>query len=221
LTAIDAYHTALGFQWLAIAVVPALAIAPALVVARRERLALGASGRGLIRTLVCLEAVFGTVALIGIASIVTVPLMSAKMKAQDIRCSDNVKALGQALLLYSQDWDEKLPPASGWYNGARQHLTKDAPEDVFQCPASISTYGYALNSAIGGLPLGKVTAPMITVGLFESSSNRANDAGGVQLVTREPRHSGGLWFAYLDGHVGFCLKRKGWTRLGWSPKQSD
>ena len=221
MTAVDAYHTALGFQWLAIAIIPAVLIAPALVVARRERLALGTSGRGLIRTLICLEAVFGSITLIGIASIFAVVSMSAKMKAQDVVCSANVKALGIAFLLYSQDWDNTLPSASRWFDNSRQYLTKDERESVFRCPASVSNYGYALNSAVGGLSLDKVQAPMITVGLFESGSNRANDAGGVKLVTRETRHPGGLWFGYLDGHVRLCLRSKGWTRLGWPPQRSE
>jgi hypothetical protein len=221
LTAVDAYHIALGFQWLAIAIVPAVLIAPALVVARRERLALGTSGRGLLRTLICLEAVFGSITLIGMASIVGVVFMSAKMKAQDVGCSTNLKALGRALQLYTQDWDNTLPSASRWFDDSRQYLAKAERESVFRCPASASIYGYGLNSAIGGLSLDKIAAPMITVGLFESSSNRANDSGGVKLITKESRHSGGLWFGYLDGHVHFCQRSKGWSRLGWSPQQSE
>ncbi|MBN1522088.1 MAG: type II secretion system protein [Candidatus Aureabacteria bacterium] len=53
-----------------------------------------------------------------LAAILTPAVHKAKAKAKRVQCLGNIRQMGQAALMYAQDWDEKLPRAAAkinWY----------------------------------------------------------------------------------------------------------
>ena len=47
-----------------------------------------------------------------LAAIITPAVHKAKAKARRVQCLANIRQVGQAALMYSQDWDDDLPRAA-------------------------------------------------------------------------------------------------------------
>jgi prepilin-type processing-associated H-X9-DG protein len=106
-----------------------------------------------------------------------------------------------------------LPPGRSWADAIRDTVKSDAYHRVFHCPSDTApapSCRYALNSALGGGRLKRVSDPAATVLLFESDLHIPNAAGGPEVVA-PPRHelkSDGSWsspkagnYVFADGHV--------------------
>ncbi len=176
-----------------------------------------ASKRFHVRPLVLVEAMLIGLSMVGLLCIYADLILSARIKAQDITCSHHVKDLSRAILLYVDDWDGTLPTTNRWLDSAQTHLLNVAAAEVAHCPATTSHFGYAINNQLGMLSVAKINAPMETVLLFESDSNRSNESGGANLVTTENRHGGRLWFSFTDGHASSRRPSVGWSELCWKP----
>ncbi|MCS6831405.1 MAG: hypothetical protein NZ749_12290, partial [bacterium] len=123
---------------------------------------------------------------------------SARTVAQQRRCMQNLKALGMAVLLYTEDWDERYPPAHVWCDSIRPYTR--SPED-FRCPAARHLqWGYAMNDQLDSLKVEDLVAPSETVMLFDSTGGW-NQAGGKELVAR--RHGETANFVFADGNVAY------------------
>src|SRR5258708_6520249 len=78
---------------------------------------------------------------------------SAKVAAREIACRHNMRGLATALLQYSQDWDETLPPANHWADAAALHISSSDMPEVFHCPSARSPYSYVFNVHLDKLRL--------------------------------------------------------------------
>ncbi len=131
----------------------------------------------------------------------------AMLKAKQAQCTSNLRALSFAILTYTQDWDERLPPALRWGDVIADKL----PINAFRCPSSRSPFGYAFNLSLSKMPLEWVSRPTETVMLLERDASKRNAAGDRTSLPSEPRHLGGDIYGYADG----CAK---WERRVFAPQ---
>lgn len=117
-------------------------------------------------------------------------------------CLSNLKQVGLAMLAYSQDYDEKMPPADKWSTVSFPYVRNT---QIYQCPAVPGKYGYAMNYKLSRMELGKIEMPAETVGNFDSTLLRPNayDKGqqAGASVTWPPRHDDVINYVYVDGHA--------------------
>ncbi len=145
----------------------------------------------------------------------------AVLKAHSAICLSNVKRLSGGVLQYSQDYDEKLPPAGRWEDAAMKRLPEptyadDAARDPRVCPAATTPASYGMNSALAGVELGAVEAPAGTVLLFEADATAGQFVGGIGDVAAR-RHEGMSFLGFADGHAK-GVRASGLRELGWTKK---
>src|SRR5262249_41248166 len=127
----------------------------------------------LLRGVSCL-LLTASIALLGIAFM---HLGCAALMAQSTQCISNEKQLAQALLLYAQDCDERLPASRRWSEAISSRVREAAPSntetsgDPFRCPAARSPASYGMNASLGGLCLSAMDAPASTVLLFDAEAS--------------------------------------------------
>ncbi|NPV45696.1 MAG: hypothetical protein HPY69_01955 [Armatimonadetes bacterium] len=120
-----------------------------------------------------------------------------------ISCASNLKQLALAMLMYCQDYDQKMPIADRWCGATYPYIRNNA---IHHCPADDGfPFSYAMNYKLSRQPMSRVMAPAETVMLFESSLHRANayDRDGYpgDSLAVPPRHGRVNNYAYVDGHV--------------------
>jgi hypothetical protein len=132
------------------------------------------------------------------------------------RCIQNLRKICSAIFVYAQDWDEHLPPEQKWMDAAKMHLSPEELSQVFTCPSAYSPFGYAFNSALGNLPLERLSHPATTVMLFECDATKPNAHGGLKNLPQIPRHLGGDIYGFVDGYARW-KRRVFATSLRWKP----
>jgi prepilin-type processing-associated H-X9-DG protein len=145
----------------------------------------------------------------------------AFQKGWDVQCLSNMKQIGVGLLLYEEDWDERMPPSANWYDGSRRYISmsKTDKSDVFQCPAAQSRASYGFNAALGGAREDQIEAPVKTVILFEADAPSRSFSGGLRDVAAR-RHGGvASNVVFADGHQKYT-GYMGWGDIRWDPGQA-
>jgi len=114
-------------------------------------------------------------------------------------CRDNLKQLGTALLMYLQDWNERLPPASRWADALKPYVRHEA---VWHCPQDRrpGRPSYAMNRELAGKSL-KDSHNWHRVLLFESDAAARNRVEGARAVCSPGRHKGGNNYLLMDGRI--------------------
>ncbi len=88
----------------------------------------------------------------------------APMKAQQAACLSNIKQIGLAMRLYTDDYDDKMPMTGNWRTSLGQYVKSDG---VFACiSAKARDYSYAMNSALNGSKISTLRDPSNTVNVF-------------------------------------------------------
>jgi prepilin-type processing-associated H-X9-DG protein len=143
---------------------------------------------------------------LAIFGIAFVHLGCAALVAHSVQCMSNMKQLALGTLMYSEDFDERLPVAAQWSEKIAPYLKKAAQSetnhsgDPFLCPAAESPASYGMNAALSGVSMSDMEVAQVNVLLFEADAPNRSFAGGVQDVARE-RHDGAPNFAFADGHA--------------------
>jgi hypothetical protein len=126
------------------------------------------------------------------------------------RCANNVHRLMQSILLYAEDYDSHLPPASQWADCIQSKLPPNengsSPDSIFQCPIDSRPFGYAFNEEFSGIRSADVENPAARVILFETSKNEKNAHDALISRPDPPRHRYPLEtprtvYGYLDGRA--------------------
>lgn len=131
-------------------------------------------------------------------------------------CQSNLKQVALAFMMYSQDSDEKLPPAknsadglessTNWAGALRPYLKTT---EMFHCPldqaneaAPRSSFGY--NKRLSEFTSTNLRHPSSTIAYFEVDSKlTASTQTGtdIKAITAATRHEGGANYAMTDGSV--------------------
>ncbi len=172
------------------------------------------------------------IAIIAILAAILFPVFSrARENARRTSCLNNVKQLGLAVMQYTQDFDEKLPPSSDlapvpkyWFDKVEPYVKS---KQVFFCPSEGDpfkkdaaapmtrdniSYGYNYiyttwrphaSYALGGHSLARFQSPANTVLLGDTHRNNAQGYVIAWTGTYEldARHMEGVNIAYMDGHA--------------------
>jgi hypothetical protein len=112
-------------------------------------------------------------------------------------CSTHAKQLGNALRMYMQDYDDRLPAANTWSDDLFPYV-KNA--QTYVCPDRPGAPGYAFNATVSGRrskSLAKPTAA--TLVLFESNRGVANAADPLQSFIAP--HAGQGVVVFADGRA--------------------
>lgn len=176
---------------------PVLALAPRVLPSDRRR---GRTFEPLV-----LYIVFGIV-----TSIVFPVILGSKSASSSASCVSNMKQLATVMAMYELDYDERLPPASSWQDATEPYRKA---EPFPRCPDSNSPVSYAMNTAVSGKSVEKLSSPSETVLLFEADAQLPNAHGGKEWFVR--RHNGSGSIGYADGHakrVNEFLANKAWWR---------
>lgn len=132
----------------------------------------------------------------------------AREKAKQASCQSNLKQLALGMLMYAQDYDEKLPEASKWAEGIKPYIKNEA---VFRCPSDTegAPCGYAMNANLSRRSTAGIKLPAETILLFDATGKSANPYGTGNIVAL--RHNGGANLAFADGHVKWVHRiESGW-----------
>ena len=165
------------------------------------------------------------IAIIAILAAILFPVFSkAREKARQAKCTSNLKQLGLAVTIYTQENDETLPAATdAMFTG-----TLALPEKVLRCPNSTQANGYVYNYELSDASLGMFDANadavlLVADGQLDSMADAATLAGGgittpvknVAYVAQDfaNRHGGKMLQAYLDTHVELRGIADGFTAL--------
>lgn len=127
----------------------------------------------------------------------------AQSNARRVSCQSNLKQIALGLMMYTQDYDEKLPPAKGWIDLLKPYMKTDY---VFKCPEVTDPkgYGYAYNSKLSQKSIAILDNVAYTTAIYETSVLKRNAYGmGENLAFR---HEGGANYAFADGHVKWYEK---------------
>lgn len=132
-------------------------------------------------------------------------LMSNLRFAGDARrsqCQSQLKQQMLGILQYTQDYDEKMPPARRWREVIYPYVKS---EQIFTCPSlEKGKNGYAFNQNLSQIGLDKIETSWQTIAIYETSNLKPMVFG--PGTGRAFRHLEGWNLAFADGHVKWLLK---------------
>jgi prepilin-type N-terminal cleavage/methylation domain-containing protein/prepilin-type processing-associated H-X9-DG protein len=188
------------------------------------------------------------IAIIAILAAILFPVFArARENARRASCQSNLIQIGLALIMYTQDYDEKAygaPSYSWWTDPYLPYINND---QILQCPSSTgpNTFAkpvtYAANQHVfssGGtnglaIPLQEFNSSMTMFAIDGGSpTSKAGDVVGAYYSQSAPgvgifaekgygvlsdRHLDGANCAFLDGHVKWIAKQKLFLKSDGTP----
>jgi len=125
-------------------------------------------------------------------------------------CGTNMSGLGKAMLIYTNDYDDKSPTSSKWCDLLIEH--SEVSKKQFTCPgATQGPCNYAMNKNIENFDKGNTPPDMVV--LFETHPGW-NQVGGPEILTTENHQGEGCNVLFADNHVEF-VKTKNLNKLKW------
>ena len=120
------------------------------------------------------------------------------------QCQSQLKQIGLAVAQYTQDYDERMPPARRWEDVLYPYARSEA---LYTCPvvaAKGKREGYAFNSKLSQITLATIQSAAQTVSVYETSNLNHNVFA--PFTGRAYRHSSynvgnGMNICFTDGHV--------------------
>lgn len=149
-----------------------------------------------------------------IAAAILLPVFSqARKAAMATQSLSNVKQIATGLMIYSADYDDRLPKADEWQDLLDPYVKSP---DTFVPPYKDQPGGYAFNRALSQVPLYDIPIPEKTPMVFESLESGRNLTGGLEdLRNKEQRAAIGM----ADSSAR-RVEILGASSYEWSPKIS-
>jgi len=160
-------------------------------------------GNGMAIAGIAVPAIFGLFILPMMLAILMPALNKTKVLAQRLVCATNLKGLGTAMMVYTDDNDNKYPTAEKWNDLLVSEV--DADPRMFRCKsAQEGPSNYAMNENLAGKT---DNVPAETVLLFESRPGW-NQVGGVDDVNVDNHCGEGCNIVFADGYTEFVKLEK-------------
>jgi hypothetical protein len=139
-------------------------------------------------------------------------MAKAKSRAQTINSANQVKQLGLAVRMYSNDHKDKFPDAKSWCDDLKDYVGNGK---VYKAPndGGSGQCSYAYNEKLSGLDETKINPQ--TVLFFEAESGW-NRSGGPELMLPAPRSAGTYVIGFADGSVQ-QMNASRLVSLRWEP----
>ncbi|HEX2950207.1 MAG TPA: prepilin-type N-terminal cleavage/methylation domain-containing protein [Armatimonadota bacterium] len=171
------------------------------------------------------------IAIIAILAAILFPVFAkAREKARQTQCINNQKQIANAVLMYSQEHDEKVPAAKTFWSDI------DMPAKVVQCPTAGKNVpnAYVANGFLDNVALGDIDFPHETLLVADgqhSATAVVKDSGGTITVPETydnvltdnsthhatqdlaNRHNNACVVGYLDGHVALTKNPDPWLKV--------
>jgi prepilin-type processing-associated H-X9-DG protein len=124
-------------------------------------------------------------------------LEAPKLAARRTVCVSNLKQLSTGLLMYAQDYDERMPPAATWSDNLPPYVKASG---IYLCPSRRTAgAGYAFNRKLSMRLQRDIAAAASAPALFESSLQVPNASDTLESFFTPHDGYGNVGFA--DGHV--------------------
>ena len=135
------------------------------------------------------------IAIIAILAAILFPVFAkAREKARQTTCTSNQKQIATAVMMYTQENNEIMPPATNWASAI------DVTGKILQCPTAgkkiAVAYGY--NGNVAGLGLGEIDDP---VSVILTADSVAEENLMYTPKDIDPRHVQKAIMSYVDSHV--------------------
>jgi len=129
----------------------------------------------------------------------------AKKAAESTSSLSNAKQIATAVLMYSGDWDDRLPTAGGEVDKLMPYLKNKM---IFTAPGEpAESISYSFNEQVLGKPVSTVANPATTVLLYEGKDHKLNFS-----------HDRKAAVAFCDGHCR-SVTRESESSLNWDPSK--
>jgi prepilin-type processing-associated H-X9-DG protein len=145
---------------------------------------------------------------------ITMPaLAKTRQIAFRMVCAQNLSALGNAMHIYANDYNDMFPTSSKWCDLLIEH--NEVNRTTFRCQCNPEgPCNYAMN--INVEKMGIASQPDMVL-LFETGPGW-NQAGGPEILTTANHQGEGCNILFVDGHVEF-VRTAGLKNLRWSEKE--
>ncbi|MDD3805537.1 MAG: DUF1559 domain-containing protein [bacterium] len=178
------------------------------------------------------------IAIIAILASILFPVFGrARENARKATCQSNLKQLGLAWTMYTQDWDSCMPLQKDYYNKLSRYVGLKGNESdyydytnmngkLFHCPSDSGNaqgrpYSYGVNSYVYQRRLSadpwlqNRTTPLMLDDVTNAGEKVLmpdNDGNTIACVGNEVnRHGDGANMLFFDGHVAW--KKAGWLKI--------
>jgi hypothetical protein len=124
-------------------------------------------------------------------------LAKAKSRAQTVSAVTQMKQLGLAARMYSNDHKDKFPSAQSWCDDIKDYVGNAS---VYKAPndSGPGRCSFAFNEKLSGLDEGKIDPQTV---LFFEADGGWNRSGGPELMLEKPRSGGSYVIGFADGSV--------------------
>lgn len=169
------------------------------------------SGSGLTIAGICTSVISLALVLLILPGLLLPALARAKQKAMTINCVSNMKQMGLAMRMYSDDHTNQLPAAMAWSDSVSNYV---GSTNIFHCPADFHPgCSYAFNQKLDRQDLKQINPG--TVLLFESTAGW-NASGGPEIMDSHRHGRDGCNVVLADGSVQM-VRGAQLAKLRWDP----
>lgn len=123
-------------------------------------------------------------------------------------CQSNERQIGLGIAQYTQDYDERFPPARKWIDVLQPYVKS---EQIFKCPALTQDgNGYAFNSKLSQISLSGINNTAQTINIYETSNLGRNVFAPFNGRAYRHQQNGqdGMNIGFADGHVKWFAQGK-------------
>ncbi|MCC7231173.1 MAG: type II secretion system protein [Fimbriimonadaceae bacterium] len=155
-------------------------------------------------------AVAGCACLAILAAVLFPVFSQARFAAQRSMAISNLKQSSLAVLMYSADWNDRLPPGVSWVDATFPYAKNDL---IYRSPAASkvdkAAYGFAFRKELGLKKIAGYRDPDRWAMIFDSTILIRNATSGLETMPQPGRYGSGAsasnGVAFLDGHARSLL----------------